>query len=79
MQSWNKSKFSIGQLKEQSFEGRFYHITDLLDTDNWTTILYYRPKIAQFFFFFFLISDVNYIQIIKKNHPSIHDVYGWGS
>ena len=41
MQSWNKSKFSIGQLKEQSFKGRFYHITDLLDMDNWTTILYF--------------------------------------
>lgn len=29
-------------------------------------------------FIFLVISNVNFIQLRKKSHPSMHDVYNWG-
>ena len=29
-------------------------------------------------FIFLVISNVNFIQLRKKSHPSMHDLYNWG-
>ena len=30
------------------------------------------------FVFFLMKSNVNFIQLRKKSHPSMHDLYNWG-
>ena len=61
-------------LKKQKTKPKELHLklkaSTLTDTQKNKKIIYLLP---------FLLSNAKFIQIIKKNQPSIHNVQSWGS
>ena len=69
-----KNQFLKKKKKKQKTKPKELHLklkaSTLTDTQKNKKIIYLLP---------FLLSNAKFIQIIKKNQPSIHNVQSWGS